>query len=143
MSVCLETARLILRDYVPEDLDAYFRLKTDEETMYYLQDIRLSSREEAEREFAEVLADAVSPDRRFYFLHMEENLLRPHGVGLIFGGVVRVQKDPAVSQVGRHGPGVGRVHPVVGVEVAVVVAVVAVVVLVVVVGQALQQFYPR
>lgn len=71
MSVCLETARLILRDYVPEDLDAYFRLKTDEETMYYLQDIRLSSREEAEREFAEVLADAVSPDRRFYFLHME------------------------------------------------------------------------
>ena len=72
MSVCLETARLILRDYVPEDLDAYFRLKTDEETMYYLQDIRLSSREEAEREFAEVLADAVSPDRRFYFLHMEE-----------------------------------------------------------------------
>ena len=71
MSVCLETARLILRDYVPEDLDAYFRLKTDEETMYYLQDIRLSSREEAEREFAEVLADAASPDRRFYFLHIE------------------------------------------------------------------------
>ena len=46
MSVCLETARLILRDYVPEDLDAYFRLKTDEETMYYLQDIRLSYMEE-------------------------------------------------------------------------------------------------
>ncbi len=39
--------------------------------MYYLQDIRLSSREEAEREFAAVLADAASPDRRFYFLHME------------------------------------------------------------------------
>lgn len=72
MAVYLETARLILRDYVPGDLDAYFRLKTDRETMYYLQDIQLSSREEAERELAEVLADAASPDRRFYFLHMEE-----------------------------------------------------------------------
>ena len=71
MAVYLETARLILRDYVPEDLDAYFRLKTDKETMYYLQDIQLSSREEAEREFAEVLADAASPERKFYFLHME------------------------------------------------------------------------
>ena len=39
--------------------------------MYYLQDIRLSSREEAEREFQEVLTDAASPDRRFYFLHIE------------------------------------------------------------------------
>lgn len=72
MAVRLETERLSLRDYVPGDLDAYFRLKNDRETMYYLQDIQLSSREEAEREFAEVLADAASPDRRFYFLHMEE-----------------------------------------------------------------------
>lgn len=69
--VRLRTERLLLRDYIPEDFDAYFRLKADERTMYYLQDIRLTSREEAEREFAGVLADAASPDRRFYFLHME------------------------------------------------------------------------
>ena len=54
-----------------EDFEAYFRLKSDEKTMYYLQDIQLSSREEAEREFREVLADAASLDRKFYFLHME------------------------------------------------------------------------
>ncbi len=71
LAVWLETKRLILRDYVEEDFEAYFRLKSDKRTMYYLQDIQLSSREEAEREFQEILADAASPDRRFYFLHIE------------------------------------------------------------------------
>lgn len=71
LAVRLETERLILRDYVEEDFEAYFRLKSDRRTMYYLQDIRLPSREAAEREFREVLADAASADRRFYFLHME------------------------------------------------------------------------
>ena len=71
LAVWLETERLFLRDYVEEDFEAYFRLKSDEKTMYYLQDIQLSSREEAERDFREVLADAASLDRKFYFLHME------------------------------------------------------------------------
>ena len=35
----LETDRLILRDYKESDFDAYFRLKTDDKTMYYLQDV--------------------------------------------------------------------------------------------------------
>ena len=39
----LETGRLILRDYKESDFDAYFRLKTDDKTMYYLQDIKLHS----------------------------------------------------------------------------------------------------
>ena len=71
LAVWLETERLILRDYVEEDFEAYFRLKSDKKAMYYLQDIQFSSRAEAEREFREVLADAASQDRRFYFLHME------------------------------------------------------------------------
>ena len=72
LSIWLETERLVLRDYVSEDLEAYFRLKSDPEAMYYLPDIRLSSREEAEREFRAVLADAASMDRKFYFLHIEQ-----------------------------------------------------------------------
>ena len=71
LAVWLETERLVLRDYVEEDFEAYFRLKSDKKAMYYLQDIQLSSREEAERDFREVLADAASLDRKFYFLHME------------------------------------------------------------------------
>ena len=39
--------------------------------MYYLQDIQLHSIEEAKRDFNHVLNDINSPEREFYFLHME------------------------------------------------------------------------
>lgn len=67
----LETDRLILRDYEPEDQDAYFNLKSDSRTMYYLQDIQLFSKEDADEDFAGVLQDMKSEDRKFYFLHVE------------------------------------------------------------------------
>lgn len=68
----LETERLILRDYEPRDLAAYYQLKSCRETMYYLQDIRLFSPEAAAAELAAVLRDQKRADRTFYFLHMEE-----------------------------------------------------------------------
>ncbi len=67
----LETERLILRDYVESDRDNYFKLKNNPETMYYLQDIMFSSREESNEEFERVLQDAAKEDRTFYFFHME------------------------------------------------------------------------
>lgn len=69
--IYLETERLILRDYCEDDFDEYFRLKTDEKTMYYLQDIQLFSKEEADEDFQMVLEDMKKLDRKFYFLHME------------------------------------------------------------------------
>ena len=71
MMIYLETDRLLLRDYLPEDEEDYSLLKSDPETMYYLQDIQLTSREEARQDFTAVLADAASPDRRFYFFRVE------------------------------------------------------------------------
>lgn len=67
----LETERLILRDYEESDKAAYFKLKSDPKTMYYLQDIQLFSRQESDAEFADVLRDQKSKDRKFYFLHIE------------------------------------------------------------------------
>lgn len=67
----LETERLIVRDYEEHDRDAYYRLKTDDRTMYYLQDIRFSTREESDQEFTRVLEEAGRQDRTLYFLHME------------------------------------------------------------------------
>ena len=67
----LETDRLILRDYTEMDFEAYFKLKSDAQTMYYLQDIQARSPEEAMAEFHEVLSDQAASSRRFYFLHME------------------------------------------------------------------------
>ena len=69
--IYLETDRLVLRDYLASDEEEYYRLKSDPETMYYLQDIRLSSREEAHRDFTAVLTDVASPDRRFYFFRAQ------------------------------------------------------------------------
>ena len=67
----LETDRLILRDYTDKDFDAYFKLKSDARTMYYLQDIQTHSPEEARSEFCEVLSDQGLSSRKYYFLHME------------------------------------------------------------------------
>ena len=41
--IYLETDRLILRDYVTGDFDDYYRLMTDDQTMYYMKDIKLDS----------------------------------------------------------------------------------------------------
>jgi ribosomal-protein-alanine N-acetyltransferase len=70
LMVTLETNRLILRDYKKEDLEEYYRLKSDKETMYYLQDILLDSMEEAREDLDNVLLDQLSKNRSFYFLHL-------------------------------------------------------------------------
>ena len=67
----LETDRLILRDYTDKDFDAYYKLKSDTQTMYYLQDLQARSPEGAKDEFIKVLSDQASPSRIYYFLHME------------------------------------------------------------------------
>lgn len=69
--IYLETERLILRDYREDDLDEYYRLKSDPKTMYYLQDIQLYTKEEAYEDFRRVLDDMSKLDRKFYFIHME------------------------------------------------------------------------
>ena len=61
----LETERLILRDYEERDRADYFQLKSDPQTMYYLQDIRLFSKEEADEDFSNVRRDQKSRGRRF------------------------------------------------------------------------------
>ena len=68
----METNRLILRDYEKSDLNAYFKLKSDPKTMYYLQDIQFFTQTEAEKDFQKVLEDAKSDHRKFYFFHIEK-----------------------------------------------------------------------
>lgn len=65
------TERLIIRDYKDTDFGEYFGLKSDNETMYYLQDIQLHSQREALEDFENVLADMKSEHRKFYFFHIE------------------------------------------------------------------------
>lgn len=67
----LETERLILRDYNENDFADYYRLKSDEKTMYYLQDIKLINNEDAHKDFSMVIEDMKKTDRKFYFFHIE------------------------------------------------------------------------
>lgn len=67
----MKTERLILRDYCEKDFMEYYNLKSDSQTMYYLQDIQLHSREEAYEDFQVVMKDIDNPGRKFYFLHIE------------------------------------------------------------------------
>lgn len=71
MVTAMVTDRLILREYEEIDRDAYFKLKSDKDTMYYLQDIQLFTQEEADIDFANLLLDMKSEDRKFYFFHIE------------------------------------------------------------------------
>ena len=67
----LETDRLILRDYRADDFDEYYRLMSDEQTMYYLPELKQSSVDSAKESFDDVLRDRDSEDRKFYFFLME------------------------------------------------------------------------
>ena len=67
----LETERLIIRDYAESDREQYFRLKSDPKTMYYLQDIRLFTKEESDADLDKVLEDLKKEQRTFYFFHLE------------------------------------------------------------------------
>ena len=66
--IYLETDRLILRDYVTGDFDDFYRLKTDDQTMYYMGDIRSDSIESAKAEFANVLEDMASSESLFIWV---------------------------------------------------------------------------
>lgn len=68
--IYLETERLILRDYNENEEGLYYRLKNDDKTMYYLQDIKLHSVDEAREDFQNMLQDKASDNRKYYFLHM-------------------------------------------------------------------------
>ena len=70
-AIRLETERLILRDLTESDFEAYCKLKTDDQTMYYMQDIKLKSIDAARAEFTDVLDDMKRTERKYYFLHME------------------------------------------------------------------------
>ena len=90
----LETERLVLRDYVQEDLDDYYRLKSDPDVMRYMQGSRAVSRDEVKRQLDEILQDASSPERHFYFFHMETKEGDP--VGSIGYTVLSHQSDGVV-----------------------------------------------
>ena len=63
----LETPRLILRDYTPDDLAFHHQLLSDPQAMEYLPDLRSDSLESSRADLQRTLEDLVCPQRQFYF----------------------------------------------------------------------------
>lgn len=82
----LETERLIIRDYEESDRDDYFRLKSDSETMYYLQDIKVSTRRESDEEFDQVLQDAKQKKELSIFSYRIKRFPRAGRKRRLYGG---------------------------------------------------------
>ena len=70
--IWLETERMILRDHRWEDLDSHHGLISDPDTMYYLPDILTQTKEESRMDLESSIEAIGKPDRREYFLRMED-----------------------------------------------------------------------
>ena len=70
--ILLETKRMIIRDHRWEDLESHHAMFSDPEVMYYLPDIMTHSLEESERDLRTAIEAVGKPDRREYFLRMED-----------------------------------------------------------------------
>lgn len=70
--IWLETERMILRDHRWEDLESHHGLISDPDAMYYLPEIRTHNLEESRMDLESSIEAIGKPDRREYFLRMED-----------------------------------------------------------------------
>jgi ribosomal-protein-alanine N-acetyltransferase len=71
----LYTERLIIRDYLIEDLDNHHELLSDNNVMYYLGDIKTKNIKESEENLIKIINDQKTKDRKYYFFVIENKNL--------------------------------------------------------------------
>jgi len=74
----LETKRIIIRDHITDDIKSHHKLLSDDEIMYYLEDIKTSSFEESKKNLLDSINYASNPTREFVFLKMVEKNTNEH-----------------------------------------------------------------
>ena len=83
MKVILETDRLLLREYVEEDADAFFKLNSDPEVLRFVPDKRLLDVEQARQ----ILIDHPIADYRKYGFGRGACILKSTGEQIGFAGL--------------------------------------------------------
>lgn len=83
MKVILETDRLLLREYVEEDAEAFFKLNNDPEVLRFVPDKRLLNVEQARQ----ILIDHPIADYRKYGLGRGACILKSTGEQIGFAGL--------------------------------------------------------
>jgi len=76
--IYLQTERLIIRDYKPEDLETHFTLFSDREAMYYPRGMYIETIEEAKNNLDKVINEIDKKDRQLYFLRIEDKQNNAH-----------------------------------------------------------------
>jgi [ribosomal protein S5]-alanine N-acetyltransferase len=83
MKVILETDRLLLREYVEEDAEAFFKLNSDPEVLRFVPDKRLLNVEQARQ----ILIDHPIADYRKYGFGRGACILKSTGEQIGFAGL--------------------------------------------------------
>ena len=83
MKVILETDRLLLREYVEEDADAFFKLNSDPEVLRFVPDKRLLNVEQARQ----ILVDHPIADYQKYGFGRGACILKSTGEQIGFAGL--------------------------------------------------------
>ena len=83
MKVILETDRLLLREYVEDDAEAFFRLNSDPEVLRFVPDKRLLNVEQARQ----ILVDHPIADYRKYGFGRGACILKSTGEQIGFAGL--------------------------------------------------------
>jgi len=65
--ISFETQRLIIREPQISDWEFWFKIKTDESVMYYMDDLTLFSKDEAMTDLKRAIEDIANPERSMYF----------------------------------------------------------------------------
>lgn len=78
MKIFMETERLCIRDHKWEDIETHHKLLSDEEVMYYLQDIKTTSWTASRENLIEAMEEENHTEREHYFFRIEDKLTHEH-----------------------------------------------------------------
>ena len=67
MAIRIETERLIIRDYIEDDIEAFHRLFTNDEVMLLMPEVKTSSLDESKKYLYEAIVESKYEDRRKFF----------------------------------------------------------------------------
>lgn len=74
----LTTARLLIRDHEPDDLQTHHELFSDNKVMHFLQDLQTHSIEESRENLQRAIEQIDIPHRKYYFLRIINRVTSEH-----------------------------------------------------------------
>ena len=88
----IRTARLLLREHIPEDLEDYHRILTDPEAMRWLSGLASSGLDATRSRLAADIAEQTSPARAHWFFRIGDK-----DTGNYIGEIGLSKEDPALG----------------------------------------------